>query len=447
MSSKYDVVKQNNNNYDIYQIKLENGKRCLYWNKKEAKVFKEIILVFNNDNIVNIESDQMFLSFHGNNSNEDINNLMIGFGTEVYKNGVDITKVNFKFVVDNKDEEEIVNNFMKKFRIKGNVVHSEKYSMLTENLEDAINNIATKSADEQIVKEDNGEINKYTIHEDKIYSDNDTLSIVEKKRALLSDWRHDPVKAKEIYNLSREELDKRLTDAVTNNLKVNYMESSVLDSKIDNEFSRVSNDKAKEEDNLVNNELGIIRNNPYSNNKYSTVERSGENINVVVPNVTTSNINNNNINSSNVSSYNVDTNTTGVDSSFWDDDDLGTITKKDIQTRDDDLPIYYVSESDEIYNQYGKFVGRNGVGGYQVDENNNLVSLVNGSVVGQIGDINDMGKSINKEKSKVRIYKPNRRNNYNSNSKNKGSVSLPVIIFIISLFLLIVSGVILFLMK
>lgn len=432
MNSKYEVVKQENQRYNIFMIKLENGKRCLYWNNKEDKNFENIILIFNNDNVVNIKNNEMILSFNGITNKDDINNLMISFGTEVYKNGIDITKVKFKFIVDSKDELEIVNNFMSKFRIKGEIVYSEKYNQLTENLEDAINNIATNSSESNIVKEDNDEIKKYTVRDDKVYSDNDTLSIAEKKKILLSEWRKDPKKALEIYNLSREELDKVLSEAVTSNLKEHHMDDNV-DNK-ENHFEKLSNDIAKKEDSKVNDELGIIRNHPSNENKFTVVEKDYDSLRVNNPKTTSTNLSVKN------DSYKVDTVTTGVDSSFWDDDnELGPLT-------DNELPIYYVGDSNEIYNQYGKFVGRNGVGGYQINEDNNLVSTYNNTVVGQIGDIHDMEKA--KEKSKVRVYKPNKRPNYNSiNKKDAAFISLPVIIFIFSLLLLVASGIILYLMK
>ncbi len=447
MSSKYNVIKQNNDNYDIFQIKTSNGKKCIFWKKKDAKDINEVVTIFNNDSVSAITDKQMFLSFHGVTLKEDIDGLMVAFGTEAYKNGLDITKVNFKFVVDNKEEEDLVNDFMKKYRLKGNVTHSEKYSQLTENLEDAISKIATNSEDNQIVKEDNDEIKKYTIHEDKVYSDNDTLSIAEKKRILLSTWRHDPIKAKEIYNLSREELDKMLTEAVTSSLKVNNLEEPINSDNLDDNFSKVSNDKAISEDGRVNRDLGIIKNNPEKENKFSVVEKDGENLNIVNPTVYRESIDytNNIYKSNDNSAYHVDTVTTGVDSSFWDDDDLGSINRDVVESRDDDLPVYYVGDKEKIYNQYGKFVGINEVGGKQI-VGDKLTSTVNGEVIGQIDSIDNMERNINKPKGKVRVYKPKNKNTY-SRDNDSGKISLPIIIFIISLFLLIGSGVILYFMK
>ena len=448
MSSKYEVIRKENNNFKMCSIKLENGKKCLFWYKKGANNFNKITVTFSNIIRINIDNQQICISFDGVNSKEDINNLLVAFGTEVYKDKVDITKIDFDFVVDNREQVSIANEFMQKYSLKGNITHSEKYNQLTENLEDAINNIATNTEDSQVIKEDNNEIKKYLVNDNKVYNDNDTLSIAEKKKILLSKWRKDPKKAMEIYNLSREELDRRLTEAVTDNLKVHYMESSVDESKPDNNFEKVANNLASSEDGKVNREFGIVQNNPKSENKFSAVERNGEQLNVVNPHVINENIYNDNISRSEQSSYGVDTVTTGVDSSFWDDDnDLSSLEDKaeDIQERNDELPVFYLGSSDEIYNQYGKIVGRNGVGGYLVDENNNL--QLYSKVIGQLGDINDMGKNAARENSKVRVFKPRRTPDYNKELKEAGVVSLPIIIFIISLFLLIASGIILFLMK
>lgn len=437
MSSKYVINRKENSNFKVCSIKLENGKKCLFWYKKGANNFNKITVTFSNVMRLNVDNQQICISFDGVNSKEDINNLLVAFGTEVYKDKVDITKINFDFIVDNKEQDSIANEFMQKFRLKGNITHSEMYNQLTENLEDAINNIATNTDDSQVVKEDNGKISKYLVHDNKVFNDSDTLGIVEQKRILLSEWRRDPIKSLEIYNLSREELDRRLTEAVTDNLKVHYMESSADNKELDNNFEKVANDLASSKDGKVNSELGIVQNSPSNENKFSAVERDGEQLNIVNPHVINENIYNDNISRIEHSSYGVDTVTTGVDSSFWNDDN-GLSS----------LPVFYLDSSQKIYNQYGEFVGRNGVGGYLVDENNNL--QLYSKVIGQLGDINDMGKNAAIEKSKARVYKPDFRPNYNTDNtelENAGIISLPIIIFIISLFLLIVSGIILFLMK
>lgn len=397
MSSKYSVIKQENQKYNICAIKIENGKKCVFWNIKDDKVFKDIIAIFNNENRVELNNNQIVLSFHGITDREDINNLMIAFGTEVYKNGLDITKVKFKFIVDSKDEEEISNDFIKRFRLDGIITHSDKYTQLTENLEDAINKIASMSADET-PKEDNLELKKNDVNENKIYSNNDLLSFDDKKRLLLSEWRKDPVKSREIYNLSREALDKMLTDAVNDTMNVN-----------DNS----ENESSKEEKKISDEVLS----------KYPPISNTKDRIFVSRPQP--------------VIKKTVE-NDSGVDSSFWDEDNmLGSLT-------DNELPIYYVDdESKRIYNEENKFIGSEGVGGLEITDDNNLVSVYNNTVIGQVKDVNEMKPN----RSKSRVYKPNKKIDYSRGNKSAAFISLPVIIFILSLLLLVVSGIILYLMK
>ena len=88
--------------------------------------------------------------------------------------------------------------------------------------------------------------------------------------------------------------------------------------------------------------------------------------------------------------------------------------------------------------------------------------IKNNKVLGEIGDINDMGKSstksigndnvidFEKAKSKRRVYKPERPRSGIVNTNNEKSaafISLPIILFIISLVLLVVSGIILFMIR
>lgn len=449
MSSKYEVNRQVKNNYEMCLIKLENGQKCLYWNKKGTNDIKKIIVIFNNENVVNIKDDEICVSFDKVSSKEDFINLMVALGTELYKNKIDITKVEFKFIVDKKEEIDNVNDFISKYKLKGDFEYTEKYTQLTQNLDDAINNIAVSNKDSQIVKEDNNQINKYVVHDDKIYSDNDTLSINEQKKNLLDQRLKDEAKVNEMSKMSAQEVNDSLTKEVTSNKKEYLMEDS-HESKEDSNFERVSNDVAREQDNKVNDELGIIKNSPSNEKSFSAVEKDGDKLSIVNPyvvqeSITPNNFNNKNTNTNDVTSYS----NSSYDRSFWDDDNELASLKENgkVENRGEVLPVYYVDNEEKLYNERGDMVGRNGVGGYLINEKNNLVLY--GKVVGQIGDINEMDRSSSKENSNVRVYKPNRKSSYYNNNKKEdsGIVSLPVIIFIISLFLLIGSGIILYLMK
>ncbi len=428
MSSNYEVKNQSNEAYDIYKLVLSNKKDAIFFSRKDSAVFVETVVAFNIDNVRKFKRNQIIMYFNDVSEKQDFEDLMVAYGREVYKNGIDITMINFRFIVDNKDEEKIVNDFLSKYKLRGDIIYSEKYSQLTENLEDAINNIAAKGKENQVVKEDNGVINKYVVSDDKIYSDNDTLSIAEKKKEALSEIKIDD-------NMTSEEISDKLLEKATSNQKVHYMENS-KNRELDSDFKQVSNDISKKEDGLVNDEIGIIRNNPSSNNKFTAVSRDGDNLRVTNPYVSSTTVSN--------SESSIDE-VTGVDSSFWgEDNDLESLSVVS-DSKKEELPVFYIGSSGEIYNQFEKIVGRNGVDGYMVDENNNLQRY--SKVIGQIGDINEMSKNASLERSKARVYKPSKRPNYGKKKKSSGIVSLPIIIFIISLFLLIVSGVILYFMK
>ena len=135
------------------------------------------------------------------------------------------------------------------------------------------------------------------------------------------------------------------------------------------------------------------------------------------------------------------------------------LTKLDVASKSE-LDVYYVDSSGIIYNKDGNAIGQVGVNGYLIDPNNNLIK--NNKVLGEIGDINDMGKSstksigndnvidFEKAKSKRRVYKPERPRSGIVNTNNEKSaafISLPIILFIISLVLLVVSGIILFMIR
>lgn len=385
---KYSIINLNDKNYNLMGIKLPNGKTCCYWSNKENDSFNKVIIIFDNKNVVDVKDNQVCISLNGINDEEDILNMIEAFGRELYKNKINITKIDCDFIVDNKDEELIVNDTINKFMLKGNVIKSDKYSYLTENLDDAINNISILSEDKQIVKNDNNTIKKYTIHEDKVYDDNDDISLDMKKQRLLSEWMNDSDMLLKISTLSKEELDRRLTAAVTNNLKVNYMDNPTSNSIDDDNFSRVSNDVAEYEDGKVNTELGIVSNNVSNTNEYSVVEKDDDELKVVNPIVSNTNINANNNSSVNTISAN-----NSVDDYFWNNDGLG------------DLPINKDLSSERV------------------------------------------SKQNNVSNGKVRVLKKPDRPVYPRDGISRGSIGLPTIIFIISSLLLVGSVIILYLMK
>ena len=385
---KYSVTNLNDNNYDLIGIKLSNGKTCCYWCNKGNVSFNRIIVIFDNKNVVDVKNGEVCISLNGIDNEEDILDMIEAFGRELYKNKINITKISCDFIVDNKDEELIVSNVINKFMLKGNIIKSDKYSYLTENLDDAINNISI-SGDNKVVESDNS-INNYTYYEDKA-PDNDDINLDLKKRKLLSEWLNNPDMLLEISSLSKVELDKKLTDAVTNNSKGDYKEIN----NIDNSFSRVSNNMSIYEEENVNDEFDV--NNNLSNTfEYSTSEEDNLKLEVdSKQDIINSDVSNSPATDDNdTSSLNVIASSNSpVDDYFWSDDGLGK------------LPT-----SKELYSE-------------TISKQNSI------------------------SEDKVRVLKRPDRPVYPRYNRNRGAISIAVIIFIISLLFLIGSVIILYLMK
>lgn len=446
MSSEYSVTKINSSKFDLNGIRLANGKTCCYWKNKGSNKINDVIVIMNNSNVVNVSNSQMCISLDGVTNGNDMLAMINAFLQEMNKIGINGKQFNFKFIVDNKKEIDVVNRIINILGIKGVIVKSDLYNSLAENLDEAIDNInnndlVASGNNKQISKYEEGTLKKYTISDDKVYDDNNNLSLAEQKKVKLSEWMNDPIKMQEIVGLSKEELDKRLTEAVTVGLRTHYLESA-SDSVRNDKVGNVANDKARMEDGKVNSELGIVRNNVSNNNQYSTVEENKGDVKVVNPTVSSYEVGSSNNNVVNFNDYSVDN---SYDVEKNNDNDVDLVKEEEIE-RNIESEVYYLGSSGEIYNKDGKIVGRLGVGGYSVNENNNLLRYNN--VIGVIGDINDMGVNKTETKANVRVLKKPDRPVYSSdNKKSAAFVSLPVIIFIISLLLLIGSGIILFLMK
>jgi len=224
-----------------------------------------------------------------------------------------------------------------------------------------------------------------------------------------------------------------LTDAVTNNLTPHPLESS-REQMANDQVGEVAMKKAEQEDGLVNTELGIVQNHVSSENQYSAVERNGEDVRVVNPNVI----------ASQVSTQGVD-NSVGMERGYDNMNNASSVEKEehDIQQREVEK-VFYIDEEYNLYDDKGNKIGRIGEDGYMPNYQDNTI-MKDGQVVGYIGDFKEMGRS-----SQSMTYKPNVRTlkkperNFSSSGKDRGFVSLPVIVFIISALLLIASAVLLF---
>ena len=292
-----------------------------------------------------------------------------------------------------------------------------------------------------------------TIHADS--GNKGLLSDLEMKKMLLEELMKDPLNKQKFSQMTAEELDKYLMDTINRGKKTSYMERATTVSSNDSPKEKVAMNVSHEKDGVVNRELGIGMVAPGNPDKYFALENNNNEYRVVSPSVSTSQMNSGNV-SGNSTAGSVEENISNNDLEEGNDFNL---TKLDVASKSE-LDVYYVDSSGIIYNKDGKDIGQVGVSGYLVDENNNLTRY--NQVLGVIDDINNMGKSnvqdinndkvIDMEKAKKRVYKPERPK-YNANNSTKNTeksaafVSLPVILFIISLVLLVASGIILFMIR
>lgn len=383
---KYSITKLNDNNYNLFGIKLDNGSKCIYWSNKDITEYKEIIVIFDNKNVINVSDGQVCISLNGVNDKEDAMNMINAIGRELYKDGKNITKIKFRFMVDNKEEDSISNRIIEIFRLDGEVIKSDKYSYLTENLDDALSNISIKIPDKKI-EEDKEIIDENILEENNVLDEeltreekndsvdeegiNKTLELSNIRKKILSEWLQDPAMKEEISSLSREELGKRLVMA-SNSFPLN----------------NISNDSVEEqEENLIEKED--------TNNSNELVEKEEAKAVLKVykkPELGKNSFNSNNLVSNSINKVgNNSINNHGVDESFW-DDDFGFA----------DTPISMGSKS-----------------------------MVQDRITGKV-------KVLKKPKKPVYPRDDN---------KKPAFISLPVIIFIISLLLLIGSLIVLFLMR
>lgn len=456
MNSEWQVNEKYDNNYVYYQLvnKKENNKVC-YGIALKNSTKKKLRIEEKNNNIKagQLEPDEICLSIEGLKSQEDIMNLINSFN-EFLKTryGINIQNKNsieVIFNVENTETEKIIKEATSNLGITADIRNSDlKKESIPKIVQENYNreeNIRPEGMGVTIKKDDNGSLKKYykqTGQDGRLYEDNGTLSIDERKQSLLAEWLKDPIKYQEIIGLSREELDKQLEQAVTENLSYRTMEQSVKDSTIHKNATEkeTATVKAAEQVNgTYDAESGIVIGDSRitgASAQYTGIEENeGE--------ITKSNLevssNELNTNSS------IDSDTPINDTNNIEDNYDVSPTTTDKQERELGDALYYTDDQRNYYDANGNLIG-NYQDGYVEDENNNLYK--NGTLIGIInGNLRDMSNtSRTNTQAKTLTYK-REYNHKPSSTSNHGSISLPAIIFIISLVLLIISGIILLIIK
>ena len=417
----YNVVPLGGNEkIEIKGVRFGGGKNFVYWKNRDSVAVREAYVIFNKDyENIKVNDGMVILSLTGLNNYQDMINAILVF-KRIFPD------VKIKFVVGNKNERQVGQTISTKLGIGyEETIINKKINKMEEELKNNTKEITASGTKNIYVENDSG-IKKIAVSDDKAYV-NDRID--EDKLILFNKWKNDPVMSAKMANMTREEIDRMLMESVTSNLKTYRLESST-EQIADDKVGKVAIDKASTEDGLVNAELGVVKNNVTNSNEYSAVEERKGNVQVVNSSVMTSSI----------SSSGVSNNTTesNVDSSVNYDD--GELNYEEEQIRNIEEEIYFLSSQGEIYDNESNLIGRLGQEGYRINYNDNTL-LKDGVVMGYIGDYKDIGKSKDNvySKPKVRTLEKPKYSN-----KNAAFVSLPVIIFIISALLLIVSGILLF---
>ena len=463
--NNYRLLHKEENGLDIYAIKMENGKLVLYWKNINSSNINNVIVILNNSDNIRIKNNQICISLDGINNINDIKVFLSIFSREIQKMGIDAKRARFIFIIDNDKQREDISVVVRDLGISAffEVSNNVKRDNVQEEAKKRIENLESEK-----LRDGKGKIDSITVGDKKysVDSENKTihadsgnkglLSDLEMKKMLLEELMKDPLNKQKFSQMTAEELDKYLMDTINRGKKTSYMERATTVSSNDSPKEKVAMNVSYEKDGVVNRELGIGIAAPGNPDKYFAVENNGNEHRVVSPSVSTSQMNSGNVSGNNSTAGSVEENISNNDLEEGNDFNL---TKLDVASKSE-LDVYYVDSSGIIYNKDGKDIGQVGVSGYLVDENNNLTRY--NQVLGVIDDINNMGKSnvqdINNDKvidfemAKKRVYKPERPK-YNANNSTKNTeksaafVSLPVILFIISLVLLVASGIILFMIR
>ena len=452
---------------DIYAIKWENSSKLVYyWKNINSSNINNVIVILNNSDNIRIKNNQICISLDGINNINDIKVILSIFSREIQKMGIDAKRARFIFIIDNDKQREDISVVVRDLGISAffEVSNNVKKGNVQEEAKKRIENLESEK-----LRDGKGKIDSITVGDKKysvdsenktIHADsgnNGLLSDLEKKKMLLEELMKDPLNKQKFSQMTAEELDKYLMDTINRGKKTSYMERATTVSSNDSPKEKVAMDVSHKKDGVVNRELGIGMVAPGNSDKYFALENGNNNneYRVVSPSVSTSQMNSGNV-SGNSTAGSVEENISNNDLEEGNDFNL---TKLDVASKSE-LDVYYVDSSGIIYNKDGNVIGQVGVNGYLIDPNNNLIK--NNKVLGEIGDINDMGKSstksigndnvidFEKAKSKRRVYKPERPRSGIVNTNNEKSaafVSLPVILFIISLVLLVASGIILFMIR
>ncbi|MEE3342504.1 MAG: hypothetical protein VZS44_00225 [Bacilli bacterium] len=460
----YSVVDvPGNSDYNLKGIRLSSGKTCVYWTKKNARQLSEVVVYMDNRNVAAIKDNQICISLHGIKDIQSQRDCLRAFCEQLRGIGINVRQIRFRFIVADKNEAVMVQDMIKDLGLNAEIMGSAMRRARAgvgvapgnsaNNNPEQVNkatkqeNIKNKIADEReiladsdiskVVKYDDGVRKEINVDEargvayDTSY---ENLSMQELVMMKYKELMKDPVWGPKLLEMPEKDAVKLVVNEVNKDRKTYYMEQNAgYDMSSMSENERATANVASKNEGISNNELGVVNNGVNKDNKFSVVESNNGSMREVSPNV--SNIG---MNGTTSSSGNRDSEEVVVEGKETE--------REEIQNN---IVSYYVDDDT------GKVYDGNKmefVEGAYCNENNQIVDS-DGNILGDnCGNLNDMyanasSESKENERQKTMIlYKKN--NSIDTNSeKSAAFISLPVIIFIISLILFMASGIIWFITK
>lgn len=390
MYMDYTVTHIPNKNYDLFGVKLFNGVTYCYWKNKKRSVITDIVVIPNNASVVNVLDGQICISLEGITNITDKENVIRTFLQEV-GSVLNVNLIQFQFMVENmqqeKDVQQIVRDCQLKYLVKRMGNYQKEWELVA-------------SAGNEIKKDLVG------------------VALDNRSRFVTED--------------AREDLDKSLEKpkaSVTGEIREASGEKSARDSYLAQGYSNESTSLLENKGN--SDEVVEIRDGGLDNQKE------------VSSLVNVSDVHSGSL--ENASKVVNESNNSGLYPSGMVDTSGNQSLKE--------LKKYYKETDDNgmtvVYDEEGKKVTELDFNRYLIDENNHFI--VDGQVVGVIdGELKELlAYRESSSQGKNKIYRREiDRNEVSLRSDDRAAfISLPVIIFIISFILLVISGIILFRMK
>lgn len=321
-------------------------------------------------------------------------NYLFGFGRVLFSSLDDLEKIgtkysdaSFEFRVNNENELSRVKEIINKYptiKSKSNVIVNNNTNELTSKNEEEKKEVKVENYFKAkiITVNNNGKlVNRIVRTADATRTDYvlDNINIEDLQNEFDLLISSDP----SVLNLNEEEIANRVIDSLEMKRKKYDLESRDKVTSLDDRGSAIMG--AAGMDSKINTELGMAMNDPSerNDNSFKAVEASGDNYRVVNPSV--SEVYGNDVNMQSNSSIQSD------------------ISGEEIEKREEE--VYYLDNySGEIYNKDGKDKGMLG-NEFSIDPNDNYLIQKTGDKsvrLGPIDDINNLGKSNDMNRPKVR---------------------------------------------